>query len=62
MVVACMITIDTTEKIGASEVYGVSELTRVLQEGCKVLGYKFNSDNYVDDGVETILAYVGRAA
>lgn len=47
MIIQCLIAIDTINKIGATEVYGVSELKNILQEGARVHNYEL----YFDDRI-----------
>ena len=47
-----LVTIDTYDKIGATSVYGISEVEKIIQEGAKVRNYKNVVVSWVDTDIK----------
>ena len=43
-----LVTIDTSDRIGATSVYGEHEFLQIVKEGAKVKGYKNVTTSFID--------------
>ena len=45
---AILVSIDSSERIGATSIYGTSEIAAILKAGAEVRGYKHVTVSYVE--------------